>query len=390
MSNLSELNSDLSNVRIPSGFDSNEDYSNGIEFECHSPNRECEGFLSEIDFPLPKFVLDNKGICPNWILPLDQMSFGVELERYDINSHLRGIGRYHGRNIEDQEFPSFLPSFKRKGISNKWKVEEDGSLGMDGCEFVSPVLYGSEGINNVCNVMDILKRKGFSVDQSCGIHVHIGLKGIVGNNKVDDQVSFLSRLVKSMFNYQGSFFGSCGKVRRDRNRYSRPLRVGEDLLSLVSDVSLKSKGSKSIEDFSRVVRSSEKYRCLNISKLRNSHDGSSPSSSIEFRFPEGEINKESFLLHLVQILWLVRQSWIDRHGRMGRDKVSDNWNLDRKFQKKDSKEGINSFNSVSKKIQNSPFGKWLRFENENIFHNWNYLFQLWESKSIEFDEKFDQ
>jgi len=346
-------------------------------------------FLDEIDFPLPKFVLDSKGICPSWIRPISQMSFGVELESYDSNNKLDGIGRYHGRNIDDQEFPSFLPSFKRKGISNKWKVEEDGSLGENGCEFVSPVLYGSEGINNVCQVMDILKRKGFSVDRSCGIHIHVGLKGIVGNNKVDDQVSFLSRLVKSMFNYQGSFFGSCGKVRRDKNRYSRPLKVGENLLSLVNDVSLKSKGSKSIDDFSRVVSSSEKYRCLNISKLRNSHSGGSPSSSIEFRYPEGSLNKESFLLHLVQIMWLVRQSWLDRHGRIGRDKVSDNWNLEKGFQKDKSKEGIDGFNSVSKKIQNSPFGKWLKFENENLFYHWNDLFELWENQSRGFDEKFN-
>ena len=39
-----------------------------------------KSFLNEIDFPLPKFVQDSEGICPNWILPLDQLSFGVEIE----------------------------------------------------------------------------------------------------------------------------------------------------------------------------------------------------------------------------------------------------------------------------------------------------------------------
>ena len=223
-------------------------------------------FLDDESFPLPKFVQDSNGVCPNWIRPIDQMSFGVEIECYDVNGHQENVGDYFDDDPEDSVFPWFLPSFKRRGIESHWKVKSDGSLDSMECgrEFISPVLYGSEGINNVCEVMDILKRKGFFVDQSCGIHIHVGLKGIVGNNKVDDQVSFLSRLVKSMFNYQGSFFGSCGEVRRDKGIYSRPLRVGEDIISLISDISLKSKGSKSIEDFSRVVRSSEKYRCLNI------------------------------------------------------------------------------------------------------------------------------
>ena len=349
-------------------------------------------FLDDESFPLPKFVQDSKGVCPNWIRPIDQMSFGVEIECYDVEGHQNQVGSYFNSDPDRYVFPSFLPPFVKKGIENHWIVKSDGSLeSMDcGREFISPVLYGSEGINNVCEVLDVLKRKGFVVDSSCGIHIHVGLKGIVGNNKVDDQVSFLSRLVKSMFNYQGSFLGSCGKVRRDRNRFSRPLRFNEDLLSLVNDISSKSKGSKSINDFSRVVRSSEKYRCLNISKLKNSSCGKNPSSSIEFRYPEGSLNKESFLLHLVQIMWIVRQSWLDRHGRMGRDKVSDNWNLDKGFQKKDNREGINSFNSVSKKIQNSPLGKWLKFENKNLFHSWNDLFELWENQSVEFDEKFDQ
>jgi len=344
------------------------------------------------DIPIPKFVLDSSGVCPNWIRPIDQMSFGVEIECYDVEGHQVSFGDYFEDDPEGSVFPSFLPPFVRKGIENHWKVKEDGSLDSMDCgrEFISPVLYGSEGVSNVCKVMDILRRKNFFVDSSCGIHIHVGISGIVGNNKVDDQVSFLSRLVKMMFNYQGSFFGSCGEVRRDRGIYSCPLRVGEEIISLINDVSLKSKGSKSMDDFSRVVRSSSKYRCLNISKLRNSSCGKNPSSSIEFRYPEGSLNKESFLLHLVQIMWLIRQSWLDRHNRQGRDKVCDNWILDRKFQKKNNREGIESFRSVSKKIQNSPLGKWLKYENENLFHSWEDLFQLWENQSVKFDENFNQ
>ena len=56
-----------------------------------------KSFLNVIDFPLPKFVQDSEGICPNWILPLDQLSFGVEIECYDRNGIQEGNVGYPSR-----------------------------------------------------------------------------------------------------------------------------------------------------------------------------------------------------------------------------------------------------------------------------------------------------
>ena len=47
-------------------------------------NQGLKGFLSSLDFPVPKFVKDSKGICPSWIIPLDQLSFGVEDRDWEI------------------------------------------------------------------------------------------------------------------------------------------------------------------------------------------------------------------------------------------------------------------------------------------------------------------
>ncbi|HIG57810.1 MAG TPA: hypothetical protein EYQ21_00200 [Flavobacteriales bacterium] len=345
-------------------------------------------FLDNLSFPLPKFVLDSDGICPNWILPLDLMSFGVEVECYDDDECVGEIGSYHDRNENNHIHSEFLPDSK----GNLWKIEEDGSLNDEegGMEFVSPILYGSEGIDIVCDSLDILKNKGFSVNKDCGLHIHIGLSGIVGKNKVDDQVSFLGRLVKSMFNYQGSLYGSCGRNRRDRNHCCRPLRSNENLISLVNDVSLKSKGSKSRNDFRDVVESSRKYRSLNISKLRNSFGGNNPSSSIEFRFPQGSLNKRMFLLHIIQIMFLVRQSWVDRHNRKDRDKICDDWNLSKRFQLEENKnkEGILGYEKLSNKIQNSIRGKWLKYENKNLNYYWEDIFNEWKNKGLEYDSNY--
>ena len=119
-----------------------------------NPNQGLKGFLSSLDFPVPKFVRDSLGKCPNWILPLDQLSFGVEVECYDREGVQNDVGVYHSdQRGHENVYCDFLPSFN--GL--KWKVEEDGSLDLDGGkEFISPILKGSEGIENVVNSLKIL------------------------------------------------------------------------------------------------------------------------------------------------------------------------------------------------------------------------------------------
>ena len=58
-----------------------------------------------------------------------------------------------------------------------WKVVTDGSLsGRNGsCEVVSPVLRGSDGLAEVRTVMKVLREAGAHVNQSCGMHVHVGV-----------------------------------------------------------------------------------------------------------------------------------------------------------------------------------------------------------------------
>lgn len=350
-----------------------------------NPNQGLKGFLSSLDFPVPKFVQESEGVCPNWILPLDQLSFGVEVEVYDVNGVQNDVGVYHSdqRGYENV-YCNFLPSFN----GNKWKVEEDGSLDLDGGkEFISPILKGSEGIENVVEVLKILKSKGFQVNDDCGLHIHVGLSSICGNNNVDEVVSFLSRLVKSMFNYQGSLYGSCGSRRRDQEYFCSRLRSGENLIIISSDIEKKEKGEKNLNDFDRLGIQSDKYRCLNISNIRNGVKGE--RSSLEFRYPSGSLDPVQFLLHIVQIVWIVRQSWVDRHNKKGSDSVCNNWVLDKGFQKDFKNEGVKGYKFLSRKIKNSIRGKWLEYENPSLNYHWNDIFELWENQSKEYDLNYD-
>jgi hypothetical protein len=95
----------------------------------------------------------------------NDITFGIEIELTisdrAVRSERMTIGSYH----HGVQVP-FLPS--------GWKAERDGSIrtapGRQACEIVSPVLKGEEGIQEVIQVVEILKGKGMTPNESCGIH----------------------------------------------------------------------------------------------------------------------------------------------------------------------------------------------------------------------------
>jgi hypothetical protein len=88
-------------------------------------------------------------------------TFGVEIEC--INA-----------TYSHQELQAMLRT-ERLG---SWEVRHDGSLSMGGHEVVSPVLKGQAGLDQLKKVMDFLKQWGCSVNNSCGMHVHVGVRDL--------------------------------------------------------------------------------------------------------------------------------------------------------------------------------------------------------------------
>ena len=64
-----------------------------------------------------------------------------------------------------------------------WKVVTDASLTSrtSNCEVVSPVLRGTDGMNELRTVAKVLRDAGASVNSSCGMHIHIGVDGLISN-----------------------------------------------------------------------------------------------------------------------------------------------------------------------------------------------------------------
>jgi hypothetical protein len=100
-----------------------------------------------------------------------------------------------------------------------WDVHADGSIrdenglgsfrGGSGAEFVSPVLRGQDGLDQVATVVNALRDMGANVNSSCGFHVHVG----VAENDLQTQ----KNLVKLYASYEREIDEVMPNSRRANN-----------------------------------------------------------------------------------------------------------------------------------------------------------------------------
>lgn len=142
----------------------------------------------------------------------NQLTFGVELE-VTFGSEYRA-----DRNAME---------VARTAVSNLgfagWKVVPDASVS-NGCEVVSPILQGENGMKQVQKVCDAIKATGLNANQSCGFHVHIGAR--------EFSVTQLANVCRA-FKANEAHFDSIVAPSRRNNRYAQnhysstiPVRAG--------------------------------------------------------------------------------------------------------------------------------------------------------------------
>lgn len=66
-------------------------------------------------------------------------------------------------------------------VTRYWKVVRDGSV-PTGCEVVSPILSGEDGLRELRQVMTALDDAGAGVNRLCGLHVHIDASGLTASD----------------------------------------------------------------------------------------------------------------------------------------------------------------------------------------------------------------
>jgi len=184
-----------------------------------------------------------------------ELTFGIEIETtVDVQTaaaNLLQVGSYYS----GIQVP-YLPA--------GWEAKSDGSIqspnGHMGCEIVSPILRGAEGLAQAVEVVKILEAKGHKVNASCGVHVHIGW------NRCWPSQS-LARLITYVACVEKGLYAITGTKNRERGHFCGGVRKYGNATE-----------AKKNMDYSR-------YHALNVANLANGR-----KSTVEFRVFSGSLN----------------------------------------------------------------------------------------------------
>ncbi len=193
----------------------------------------------------------------------NDIAFGIEIETTLPGRDRTPIGGYHnGLPV------AWLPT--------GWKAERDSSIrtpaGRKPAEFVSPILRGYEGLQNVERAVDAIKERGGRVNESCGLHITVTWNG---------DAAALARLISLVSNHEKAIYASTGTRRRERNSWAKQI---------------KTYGNK---DAAKRRCESDRYHLLNLTHLARER------SRIEFRAFGGTLNKTKLIGYIQMVLGLV-------------------------------------------------------------------------------------
>ena len=172
--------------------------------------------------------------------------------------------RYHGGNGYDA-----------------WHVESDGSVTTShgGGEAVSPILSGPEGLDELRRVMAALRAAGARVDRRCGMHVHVDMRDLTGEQIARTYAAYVDR--------QAAMDSFVAPSRRaGRNAYCRA--VGEY------------EKAQTVESFkaTRTAPRVDRYRTVNVQPF-------SRYGTLEFRQHQGTLNGAKAVAWVSTLLAMV-------------------------------------------------------------------------------------
>ena len=263
------------------------------------------------------------------------LTFGIELEfvlRFDLADHVIDIDEildqesdYDDADIDDEDFliadaqresardqffhalaekgfPTSLASFfdpKVRGVD--WEVDMDDSIRADGplsgpqgveygyvgIELKSPALpYTAESLVKIREMCQLLGEFDISVNQSCGLHVHVG----------NERKGFPLETIKNLCVMTATFereLESLHPPHRIGNRYTRSIGSLFDGIS-PRDIRRMIKKAETIEDLIKLVQKGDKRHAYNLLHLKSPKDESPISlQTFEFRQHDATLDADA-------------------------------------------------------------------------------------------------
>jgi len=211
---------------------------------------------------------------------LAHLTFGCEFEVFFPNNPRHRFG----------ELSASAEVTRRTGF--RWDIHGDGSIrdntgSRSGIEFVSPVLRGQSGLDQVAVVANALRDMGAQVNASCGFHVHVGAAG--------NDLTFFKNLVKLYASYEREIDEVMPVSRRSNNAgFCRSLTNinfavidrATSLRGLISEVA-RSAGA-----------STDRYVKLNLAAMDR-------HGTVEFRHHSGTVDAVKAVNWIIRCLQLV-------------------------------------------------------------------------------------
>ena len=167
-----------------------------------------------------------------------------------------------------------------ENILKNWKITQDASV-KKGVEIISPVLnYDQESIKELKYVCEMLARNNFSVDSTCGGHVHLGFDYF---EDVFEYATFLT-LYSRIENLLYIIGNRSGTTTRDG--FSEfAIFLNDDTLNIVNNINYAK--FNSMDSYVDLIKGTQyhKFYGLNLTNI-----GNKEKNTIEFRFPNGELD----------------------------------------------------------------------------------------------------
>ena len=207
------------------------------------------------------------------------LTFGIEIECIGLSMTSAA------RALIAANVPCYAEGYTHR-VMNTWKVVPDGSLNSrsGSCEVVSPVLRGNAGLDEIRTVMAILRTAGARINQSCGMHIHIGVDSLTTAQQAN--------IIRLHQVWQPAFDSLLTEHRRRETRWAK--RRNESQATQMANMW----ESRDNETNRRTSEATDRYNALNINSYYK-------YGTFEFRSHHGSLNGKNatawIALHLAFI-----------------------------------------------------------------------------------------